>query len=627
MSKTGAKTMEKPKGTAATKPKEKEKTEVDKAGEDLQREGYWDADGKGTGVLEHIDPKTLADSPLNYRQTFSQADIDDIASTAKDVGILQALRARPTGKDGKGRELVLGHKRKRGAIKAKLKTVPVLVKPMSDKDVRLCQMIENTKRGDVHPLEEADGFKALMTEEKMSVADIAAALARSTAAVYRRLALTHLCKAGRTAFFKGDMRAGVAELIARLSDQAAQTKAVKDLAGESHDGGLVSVKAAKRHIERDYLRQLKDAPFSPKDAELLPSAGACSACPKRTGSNADLFGDLDGKNVCTDGVCFEEKSRATWKAKAKAHKAKGGTVLSKKADVAKAFPYKRSSSLAYDCGYSDLDASRYHGEPTSAAALKKAKAELPPIVLVRDPSGGIRRLVKTIDLNTAMKKIGGGGKQTSHGVTTGRVRSPAEKKADDRREREADIKRRVGRAALASLADKIVKVPSFDSVGFWHVLAILAIEGAWHDTCKATCSRRGIVVPKGGSHSEELLKHAKAIGDGKVSPDTSKATSCELLAALVVEVMLKASDSMDTDKWKAVKSFMRIDPKRLEKKAREERGVEDRAKRAEEKAKAARKKAKATKATKKATKKKTKRKAPAKKTKKKVRKPRKKASK
>lgn len=559
--------------------------EIAQAQADLKAEGYWD--GHETSTLLHVDPSKLKDSPLNYRKTFDKADIDDIAKTAKDLGILETLMGRRV---KGGIELVFGHKRKRAAIQCKLKTVPVVVRDWTDRGVRIAQMVENSKRADVHPLEEADGMMALIKKEKMSVMDISAALARTPASIYRRLALTHLCPTGRKAFFDGDLRTGVAELIARLGDPKAQAKAVKDLAGETHEGGLVSIKAAKRTIERDYLRELKGAPFDTKDADLVPSAGACAPCPKRTGANSDLFGDITGKNVCTDGVCFEEKASAGWKKASAKHTAAGGKLLPR-AEASKVFPYKRSSSMARDCGYTDVDSTRYHGEPTHASTIKKAKGELPPIVLARAPDGAVRRLVKTTDLNAAMKRVGGGGrKQGSFGSTT--PRSPAEKKADDRRDREADIRRRTKCLAFASIADKVAKVPSFDSVGLWHVLAILAIEGAWHDTVKATCSRRGVVVPKGGHPDAELLKHARAIVDGKASPDTSKATTCELLAALTFEVMLK-DGTLDTDKWKAVRTFLRIDLKKLEKKARDERAVEDTAKRDAAKAKAKRKAAKA----------------------------------
>ncbi|KKN47412.1 hypothetical protein LCGC14_0663250 [marine sediment metagenome] len=63
--------------------------------------------------------------------------------------------------------------------------------------------------------------------------------------------------------------------------------------------------------------------------------------------------------------------------------------------------------------------------------------------------------------------------------------------------------------------------------------------------------------PKGGSPCEELLKHAKAIATGKASPDTTKASTCELLVALVIEVMLGATKAKKKVKRKAAKKRAR----------------------------------------------------------------------
>lgn len=527
----------------------------------------------GAGVLEHIAPKALKDSPFNYRRTYPKEDIDGIASTAKDLGILETLMARPVGKDGKGRELVFGHKRKLAALQLRLATVPVLIRSMTDREVRLAQMVENSKRANAHPLEEADGLKALITEEGMAVADISAALARSPASVYRRLSLTHLCKKGRAEFLKGNLRTGVAELIARLGDMKAQAEAVSDLAGDWRGSGLATIKAARDHIEINYLRELDDAPFSTRRDDLIGDGrGACTHCPKRTGVNPSLFGDLQGKNVCTDGKCFGEKAQAAWAEKAKAHKAAGGVVLGK-AETAEAFPYK-GSALSHTSGFADLDGGAYYGEPSHAEILKKAKADLPPIVLARDPTGKVRRLVKTADMDKALKPIKG------HGQSA-RTETPAQKKAKAQQDLKADIERRVGRLGAAAIVDRIQPGHKV-KVEFWRMLATLAIDGAWHDTASAVCKRRGVEVPKGGDASTELAKHAAKLAKGKAP--------AEALVALVVEVLLKGTAGTDSPKWASVSKLLGIKRKDLVAAAKRERTEELKAKKA--KAKTKRKKVK-----------------------------------
>jgi len=522
--------------------------------------------GAGVGVLEHIKPGDLKDSPFNIRKSYTSESIEAIASTAKDVGILETLMARPVGKGDKGRELVFGHRRKRAALLVKLETVPVLVKPMADKDVRLVQMIENGSREDVHPLEEADGYRALVETDGMQVADISAALAKPAPYIYRRLALVALCPKGREAFKAGKMRTGVAELIARLADEKAQARAVKDLAGLDHQGALVTVAAARRAIERDYLRELKGAPFSPKAADLLESVGPCTTCPKRTGSNADLFGDLQGANVCTDGVCFEEKARAAWKIKSKEHKAAGGQVLDKK-ETAKAFPYKHNASLPFDGKWVDLDAAPSYGAASYRKTIKEAKGELPPVTLARDPDGKTRALVVKADLSKAMRGIGGGGKKKGDGVSSPAM-TPTQKKKQDRERHEAEVKRRVGRLGAAMLATKM-KPDHLSAVGFWSVLAELSIRGAWHDTCRDTCKRRELDVPKGARPEEVLLEHVKAIADGTATPDR-EATTCELLAVLTLEMMTRGEAETNGESWKVAAGYLGIKREAIEKRARTE---------------------------------------------------------
>jgi len=58
------------------------------------------------------------------------------------------------------------------------------------------------------------------------------------------------------------------------------------------------------------MLRLKQAPFDQNDAQLLPKAGSCAACPKRTGNQRDLFGDVKDADVCTDPKCFDEKRQA-----------------------------------------------------------------------------------------------------------------------------------------------------------------------------------------------------------------------------------------------------------------------------------------------------------------------------
>jgi ParB family chromosome partitioning protein len=72
----------------------------------------------------------------------------------------------------------------------------------------------------------------------------------------------------------------------------------------------MTVRQLRDWIEREIDLDLKNAPFDINDADLLPAAGACSTCPKRTGNNPLLFQEIRKKSLCTDPACYQAKIEA-----------------------------------------------------------------------------------------------------------------------------------------------------------------------------------------------------------------------------------------------------------------------------------------------------------------------------
>lgn len=144
----------------------------------------------------------LHDSPLQYRKTYSDATIAEIAATITDTGrIHQPLVVRlnypnPLFRDAydpqDGFEIVFGHSRKRGGMLAGLAGAPCVVRNMTDSQVRAAQAAENIARADVHPIEEAEGFRAMLDEAQITADELAATLGKSRSYVYGRLKLLTL---------------------------------------------------------------------------------------------------------------------------------------------------------------------------------------------------------------------------------------------------------------------------------------------------------------------------------------------------------------------------------------------------------------------------------------------------
>jgi ParB family chromosome partitioning protein len=147
----------------------------------------------------------------------------------------------------------------------------------------------------------------------LTLEQLAAKVGKSVSYVAKRLVYTNLIEPVRKLFY--DMKIGPQQalLVARLGpDQQKQT-----LAWLKDGYGLDDL---YREIQRNFFLILKDAPFDTADADLVPKAGSCLACPKRTGFDKALFDDVKNEDTCTDPGCFDNKCEAFVKRQIAAHK-------------------------------------------------------------------------------------------------------------------------------------------------------------------------------------------------------------------------------------------------------------------------------------------------------------------
>jgi len=260
----------------------------------------------------------LNESKTNPRHVFEDAALKELADSIRSQGVLSPLLVRPLTENGF--EIVFGARRYRAAQLAEQETLPVRIKHMTDAEVIEAQLVENLIRAEIHPMEEAEGFAALLRleEPKYTIEQIAARVGKSPAFIAQRLKLTDLVPAAVEAFYANDIGVGHALLIAKLPADM-QPQALSACFKEVYSGNsqkpariLLPVRNLQFWIESNVLLVLKDAPFDKRDAELLPSAGNCADCPKRTGHNKLLFGDDFGKqgDRCTDPNCYQAKLAA-----------------------------------------------------------------------------------------------------------------------------------------------------------------------------------------------------------------------------------------------------------------------------------------------------------------------------
>jgi len=260
----------------------------------------------------------LNESKTNPRRVFDDVSLRELAASIRSQGVLSPLLVRPLTENGF--EIVAGARRYRAAQMAEAVTVPVRIKQMSDAEVLEAQLVENLIRAEIHPMEEAEGFARLLAleEPKYSIEQIAARVGKSPVFVVSRLKLVDLVPAAVDAFYANEIGVGHALLLAKLpADQ--QEQALAACFKEAYNSGgvtptriLLPVRNLQFWIETNVLLILKDAPFDKRDAQLIPTAGSCADCPKRTGHNKLLFGDDLGKqgDQCTDPRCYNAELAA-----------------------------------------------------------------------------------------------------------------------------------------------------------------------------------------------------------------------------------------------------------------------------------------------------------------------------
>jgi ParB/RepB/Spo0J family partition protein len=264
----------------------------------------------------------LEESPTNPRRSsgFEASAIAELAESIKAVGVLQPILARPHPSPNRFYQIVAGARRFRAAKAAGLDQVPALVRDLTDVEVLELQVVENSQRQDPHPLDEAEGYAALCKAAGWSREQLAARLGKSRSHVYARLALTKLIEPIKEKFAAGEFGAEIAGLIARMPE-ALQEKALKAVTG--YQGQILPFRDARHALEREFDLRLADAPFDVKNISLVPAAGACAACPKRTGNEPELFTDLAKDDICLDEACFDAKRQAHYSAEVARLQAEG----------------------------------------------------------------------------------------------------------------------------------------------------------------------------------------------------------------------------------------------------------------------------------------------------------------
>jgi len=219
--------------------------------------------GERPAGVREVEVARIRPNPNQPRIRFDEESIDELADSIAQRGLLQPILVRA---DGDGFEIVAGERRWRAAQRARLHTIPVLVREIDDSTAAEIALIENVQREDLNAIEEAEGYRQLIERHGHTQDEVARLIHKSRSHVANLLRLLDLPDFVKQSLLRGDISMGHARAVATAPEPAALVKEIiaKGLSVRQAEDRARQVKpGAGRDIARASARNAKSA-----DADL-----------------------------------------------------------------------------------------------------------------------------------------------------------------------------------------------------------------------------------------------------------------------------------------------------------------------------------------------------------------------
>ena len=174
-----------------------------------------DTEDKSGGVTLNI--SEIEPNRSQPRKEFDEQALSELADSISKHGLLQPLLVRPLALGGY--EIVAGERRYRACRMAGITEVPVIIRELTESETMELALIENLQREDLTPLEEAEGYQALMSEHGMTQEEVAQSVGKSRPAVANALRLIKLPDSVKELLKENKISAGHARALLSLNSE------------------------------------------------------------------------------------------------------------------------------------------------------------------------------------------------------------------------------------------------------------------------------------------------------------------------------------------------------------------------------------------------------------------------
>lgn len=218
--------------------------------------------GEPTAPLERpntartIPTEFLRPNPKNPRKAFDETELENLANSIREKGIIQPILVRALPGLADVYEIIAGERRWRAAQRAGLHDVPILSIDADDREALELAIIENVQRADLNPIEEAVGYERLIAEFAYTQADLGNVIGKSRSHIANALRLLKLSASIKDKVISGEISAGHARALLSVSDPEAAARriteqglTVRDIEriAQSDQAALPSTKKRRHH--------------------------------------------------------------------------------------------------------------------------------------------------------------------------------------------------------------------------------------------------------------------------------------------------------------------------------------------------------------------------------------------
>ena len=189
----------------------------------------------------------IRENPRNPRTLFDDDELDELAFSLRQVGVLQPVVVRPipVTEDGESFELVMGERRWRAARRAGLTSIPAIIRETSDDDLLRDALLENLHRSQLNPLEEAAAYQQLLEDFGCTQDELGERIGRSRPQITNTLRLLRLPALVQRRLASGALSAGHARALLSLDDPSLMEELAQRIVSEG-----LSVRAVERLVAR-----------------------------------------------------------------------------------------------------------------------------------------------------------------------------------------------------------------------------------------------------------------------------------------------------------------------------------------------------------------------------------------